>query len=98
GAERLPAPRRPRPEPRRDRERLRDPGAHGAGGGHQGARERDIHPADAAGAQRSEGARALPGGSESAVWRAESAPRDRRALPGPQVESELPRAPVTARG
>src|SRR5439155_1467037 len=45
GAERLPAPRRPRPEPRRDREGLRGAGADGPGGGHEGARECQLHPA-----------------------------------------------------
>jgi hypothetical protein len=41
GAERLPAPRRPHPEPGRDGEGLRGPGAHRPRGSDQGPGERD---------------------------------------------------------
>ena len=56
GAERLPAPRRPHPEPRRDGQGLRGPGADRARGGDQGARQRGRHQGDARAGQRSRGA------------------------------------------
>src|SRR4029453_451851 len=98
GADRVPAARRPDPEPRRDSEGLRRPGAHGARGSHEGARERVPDDPHAGDAERPQRAPEVPGGAEPAGRRAVAAARDRRALPRPQVEPELPRPAETARG